>query len=304
VDQRRLVYFVTLAEHLHFRRAAERLHITQPALSHHVKSLEEEMGVTLFDRVGHKVQLTDSGRIYREHALRALKEMEHARTAIKELGGLLRGNLAIGVFQSFNSHLLPPILVEFHERYPGIRVIVRQLPKKEMEEALINGELDIGIAYSPTLTDNVEAEVLFDEPCVLIVGRRHALHGVQSLQLSALEKYPLVLVTPEFPLRQLLDYSFAKLHLKPNIIMELNATEAILEIVTHSTLATILSARRPRSTRGVHCVDLNPAITRRAAIFWRRGSHRTHAATAIGELIKKAYLQIPADPRDVHARAR
>jgi LysR family cyn operon transcriptional activator len=291
MEQRRLLYFVTLAELLHFRRAAEVLHITQPALSHHVKSLELDIGTTLFDRVGHRVQLTASGRIYKEHAQRALKEMEHARTAIKELGGLVHGDLAIGVFQSFNSHLLPPVLVQFHQQYPGIRVTVRQLPKREMEESIMNGSLDMGIAYTPTVSNAVVAEELFDEPCVLIVGKRHPLRKEVSLQLSALAAHPLVLVTPEFPLRQLLDLSFAKLNIKPNVIMELNATDAILEIVTHSKLATIMSARRPRSIRGIHCVDLKPAITRRAAIFWRRDTHRTKAAVAISQLIKKAYLQ-------------
>lgn len=289
MELRHLRYFVTLAETLHFRRAAERLHVTQPTLSHQIRTLEGRIGTKLFDRIGHKVHLTPSGRIFREHAQRALKEVEAAATAIVELQGLLQGTLAMGVFQSFSSYLLPPVLREFHTKYPGIHVVVRQLPKREMEQCLLNGELDLGFAYAPTEAERVEAEELFDESVVLIVGKRHPLYGRKRIQTSSLHEHPLVLLTPEFPSRQMLDTLFSGMAHKPHIVMEINSNEAILETVRCSRLATILAARGPRAIRGLHCIDLEPAITRTAAIFWRRGGHRSTAALAIADLIRAAY---------------
>jgi LysR family cyn operon transcriptional activator len=89
----------------------------------------------------------------------------------------------------------------------------------------------------------------------------------------------------------LLDLSFAKAGVKPKVAMELNATEAILEIVMQSELATIMSVRRPSARRGIRCIELQPPITRRAAIFWRKRSHRPKAAAALADLIKKAYAE-------------
>jgi len=215
--------------------------------------------------------------------------MEDARAAIKEVGGLLRGTLGIGVFQSFNSHLLPPILAKFYRQYPGIRVTVHQLPKRDMEDRILHGEMDLGIAYAPTISDKIEAEDLFDDPCALIVGKQHPLSNKGTLTLHDLIGIPLVLVTPEFPLRQLLDISFAKAAIKPKVVMELNATEAILEIVMQSELATIMSARRPTVKRGIKSIELEPCIARRAAIFRRKGSHQSKAAVALAELIKHMY---------------
>ena len=291
MELRRLRYFVMLAEMLHFRQAAERLHITQPTLSHQIKTLEDEMGTSLFERVRHKVHLTAAGKIFREHAQRALKEVEAAATEISELEGLLQGNLAIGVFQSFNSYMLPPLMRKFHAKYPGIHVVTRQLPKREMEQCILNGELDLGLAYVPTMTEKIEAEELFDESYALIVGKRHPLYGRTRLQISALGRYPLILLTPEFPLRQVLDASFSLMTTKPQIIMEMNSNEAILETVRCTKLATIIGSRRPRAIPGLHCIELDPAITRTAAIFWRRGGHRSRAALVISDLIKAAYAQ-------------
>lgn len=294
MELRRLYYYVTLAEMLHFRKAADRLHITQPTLSHQIKSLEDEIGTDLFERIRHKVHLTAAGKIFKEHAQRAIKEVEAAASEISELKGLLHGNLAIGVIQSFNSYTLPPLMRKFHAKYPGIHVVIRQLPKQEMEQCILNGELDLGIAYAPTTTENIEAEELFDESYALIVGKGHPLYGQYRrtrLQVSALGRYPLILLTPEFPLRQVLDASFSLITTKPQIIMEINSNEAILETVRCTEFATILGSRGPRAIRGLHCIELDPAITRTVAIFWRRGGHRSRAALVISDLIKAAYAQ-------------
>lgn len=291
MDLRRLRYFVTLAEMLHFRRAAERLHVTQPTLSHQIKALEDSLGTNIFERVGHKVHLTAAGRIFKEHAQRALKEIEIAETEIGELEGLLRGNLAIGVIQSFNSYMLPPLMRKFHALYPGIHVIVRQLPRQEMNQRIISGELDLGIAYVSTSVENVQTEELFEETYALIVGKRHPLYGRKRIQMSTLHKYPLVLLTSEFPLRPVLDDSFSLMATKPQVIMEMNSTDAILETIRNTSLATILGSRRPRAIADVHCIELDPPIKRTAAIFWRRGGYRSKAAVALTNLIKSTYAQ-------------
>lgn len=287
MDLRHLRYFVTLADTLHFGRAAEQLSVTQPTLSHQIRTLEEQVGTRLFNRVGRRVQLAPEGEIFKQHAVRALHEMHCAVHAISHTSGQTKGKLSIGVFQSFNRHVLPPILARFHTKHPGIHLVVRELQKKEIEQSILNGDLDIGIAYLPAVSKNIETESLFEESYVLIVGKQHALYGRKKLSISLVSEYPLVLVTREFPLRQLIDSVFGTLATKPNVAMEMNSTQAILETVARSDLATILAKRR-KTHSDIHCISLVPALNRTAAILWRKGTRRSGVASEICDMIKSA----------------
>ena len=209
MELRHLRYFLAVADKLSFTRAADHLRVTQPTLSHQVKALEEEIGSVLFDRVGRKVYLTPSGETLREYAQQALNAINSATAAISELEGLARGTLTIGVLESFSGSLLPPLLAQFSKLYPGVHVTVRQLLTGQLEEQLDKGNLDLGIAYSPPATDNVMAEKLFDEPLVLVVGSKHPLARKRSIQMTALDGEPLMLLTAEFPSRRLLESRFS-----------------------------------------------------------------------------------------------
>lgn len=110
MELRHLRYFLAVADTLSFTRAAEQAHVSQPTLSQQVRQLEEEVGSTLLERAGRRVQLTPSGEIFRDYAQRALKEISSGTTAIAELEGLKHGALTIGVFESFTTSLLPPLL--------------------------------------------------------------------------------------------------------------------------------------------------------------------------------------------------
>ncbi|MBP6201004.1 MAG: LysR family transcriptional regulator, partial [Nitrospira sp.] len=118
MEFRHLRYFLAVADALHFTKAAERLPVSQPALSAQIKQLEQEVGVPLFDRVGRSVQLTRAGAIFREHARRALREMELAQVAIAEEEGLQRGTLTVGVVQTVNAYLIPEIVGRFSTLHP------------------------------------------------------------------------------------------------------------------------------------------------------------------------------------------
>lgn len=289
MELRHLRYFLAVADSLSFTRAAAELHLTQPTLSHQIKQLEQHVGTVLFDRVGRKVQLTAPGAIFRQHAERALKEINSATAALAELEGLVHGTLTIGVFQSFNSSLLPPILTEFSSVYPGVGVTVRQLPTGGMEDRLIKGELDLGIAYESPNSDRIVAEKLFDEPLMLVVGNRHPYARRREIHIKELRDQPLILLTPEFPSRKLLAECFASVGYRPRIRIEINSTDAILATVKCSQLATIQTERMARTFSGLHCIQLKPELMRTVAIFWRREGYRSAAARAAADMIKKAY---------------
>jgi len=297
MELRHLRYFLAVADRLSFTRAADQLHVTQPTLSHQIKDLEKEIGSVLFDRVGRRVYLTPSGEIFREYAQKALKEINSATAAISELEGLMHGTLTVGVFESFSTSLLPPLLAKFSDLYPGVHVTVRQLPTGQLEEHLDKGNLNLGIAYSPPATDKIVAEKLFDEPLALVVGTKHPLAHKRKIHMAALDGEPLMLLTAEFPSRRLLESHFSSVGAKPRIVLEINSIHPTLATVSSTKLATILTKRMAKTVPGLHCVELVPTITRTVALFWRR-------ARAMADLIKEACAASAGAPGETTVDAR
>lgn len=300
MELRHLRYFVAVAKRLSFTHAASDLRISQPTLSQQIRQLEQGLGTTLFDRVGRTVRLTAGGRVFRQHAERALHEIASGTAALSELEGLVHGTLTIGVFQSFNSSLLPPILAEFCASHPGIRVRVRQLPTREMEERLLKGELDLGIAYIRPVPARIEAEKLFDEPMMLVVGDKHPFAKRRHVDAEQLSDQALVLLTPEFPSRQLVAQWFEAAACQPHVTIEVDSPDAILATVKCSMLATIQTGRVAAMVPGLRCIPLKPCITRTVAILWHSEGYRSAAARAVAAMIKRAYSQ----PQNTFAGAR
>ncbi len=290
MELRHLRYFLTAAQLQNFTQASNYLHITQPTLSHQIKQLEDEIGCQLFDRVGRSVRLTTAGELFKEYAKRALQEVESATDAIHELENLKQGRLTIGVFSSFSASLLPPILANFSTAYPGIKVTMLQLPTGEMEKRLHEGELSFGIAYGPPAAERVVAEELFKEQMAMVVGVNHPLFGQSKVRISELSKHSLIMLTPEYISRRLVETAFIASGLTPRIAMEMNAIEPILATVRCSKLGTILSDRLVSTMPGLHPVVLSPPIVRTVALFTRQNAYVSAAARTMADLIKKSFL--------------
>jgi LysR family transcriptional regulator, cyn operon transcriptional activator len=304
MELRHLRYFLAVADARSFTRAAERLHVTQPTLSHQIRQLEALTGAVLFNRGGKEVELTAAGRLFKPYSERVLKEIESSALAISELEGLMRGTLRMAVFHSFSHSMLPPIMSEFALRYPGVHVTARLVPRIDMERDLINANLDMAVAYVVADNEQLVAERLFDEELVLVVGSKHPLAGRKSVPMRELAKLPLVLLTPEFGARQFVDRFFAENHLRPHVVLEMNAIEPILATTRNSRLATVLAAGAIVEPSGLQSVRLtDPAPRRTVGILWRRNGHRSAAALRMAEMIKAAYggkaKATPRTPRSV-----
>jgi LysR family cyn operon transcriptional activator len=305
MELRHLRYFLAVADTRSFTRAAERLHVTQPTLSHQIKQLEQMVGTVLFDRSTKEVELTAAGRLFKPYCERILKEIESSALAISELEGLMRGTLRMAVFHSFSHSMLPPILSEFALRYPGVHVITRLVPRMDMERELIDAALDMAVAYVAGDNDQIVAEPLFAEELVLVVGSKCPQAGRKSMPMCELATLPLVLLTPEFGARQFVDRFFTETGQQLHVVLEMNAIDPILATTRNSGLATVLSAGAIRDDSGLHIVRLtDPAPKRLVGILWRRDGHRSAAALRMAEMVREAYGQkVEGVPRAERLRA-
>jgi LysR family cyn operon transcriptional activator len=289
MELRQLRYYLKVVETLSFTRAAALLHITQPTLSQQIGRLERETG-RLFNRSRRSVELSDQGRVFRRYAERAIQELEAGLNELAARQRIVRGQLAIGVFRSYNSSRLPRILTRYSERNPQVRLVVREVPHVETERGLIDGSLDLAVGYEPALSRKIVSETIFSEPLVLIVGKTHPLGTSRRVALEALERLPLVLVNRETRSRQLIDRCLAEHGVSPNVVMEVNSNDAALATVRCGRLATISTVQSLAGLPDLHAVSIpDPALQRRTGILWCRNSTRSAAATLMASMIRADY---------------
>jgi len=197
MELRHLRYFVTVAEELHFSRAAARLHMAQPPLSQQIRRLEEEIGVTLFTRTRRRVELTAAGREFLREA-QTLLELSHqaVRTAQRASRGEI-GRLAIGFVASADLDVLPRVLRVWHRRFPQVEIVLHGLLPAPQIEALREGRIQVGFLRLPVDEAGVVVERIQREPLVAVLPARHRLAQRARVRLSDLAGEPMVLFPRE-----------------------------------------------------------------------------------------------------------
>ena len=186
IDLRRLSYFVVVAEELHFTRAAQRLHIAQPPLSYHIQQLEQELGVQLFTRTRHQVQLTDAGRTLLGEAYRLFGQVEQMVRIVQRVGHGEVGLLTLGFVPSASNTTLPTILRIFRERFPEVHLLLKEQNPDQLIRGLAEQRLDIGFLYLPCESSGLETRPVSREPLLAVLPEHHALAERETIALTEL----------------------------------------------------------------------------------------------------------------------
>lgn len=285
---RHIQYFLAVAQHQGFTKAAAALHVSQPALSQQVRQLEESLGTQLFDRSGRKTRLTDAGEVYLRYALRAAQELQEGQRAIHDVGDLSRGTLRIAVTPTFTTYLVGPLLEAFHRRYPNITLSLHEVAQEAMESQLLVDELDVGIAFDEVHAQDIEACPLLVETLALVVGDQHPLAGERAIGLEALNAESLILLSKAFATREQIDRYFNQHGIRPRVVMEANVIGALIEGVRRTTLSTLLPAAIARAHPGLVAIELGPQrLQRTAVLMQRKGVYQSAAARVFREVAKE-----------------
>jgi DNA-binding transcriptional LysR family regulator len=193
MELRQLRFFLTLAEELNFRRAAEREHIAQPAFSGQIRRLERELGVRLFDRTSHYVRLTDAGRLFLVEVVPALDQVERAGAVARAAGRGEMGSVTVGFIGSAANELTPLILRNYAARHPGVSVGLREYDFRDPSAGLASREVDVAFMRPPVESQHELAiEPLFEEPRVAIMASDHHLAREESVALERLLHEPFI----------------------------------------------------------------------------------------------------------------
>ncbi len=186
MDIRQLRYFIALAETLHFGRAAQRLHITQPPLSRQVAALEGSLGTPLFVRNSRSVALTPAGEDFYRHATRLLSELDLAVRSAQATARGEQGELRIGFTMYAAWNVLPGLLKRYAERYPEVRLTLRETLPRDLQQALNAGEIDLGIAFPTPVVAPLDYRPLFREALCAVLPASHPLAESACIDAGAL----------------------------------------------------------------------------------------------------------------------
>lgn len=232
MELRQLRTFREIAETGSFTKAAQRVHLTQAAVSAQIKALENEAGTPLFSRINKKVFLTEAGERLLRRAERMLREHDEALFELSELSQVGRGRLRIGTASTMASNYpLPALLAELKQDYPRLQLSVLRGTSAEIVNQILANDLDLGLVSLPVEANDIRTEVLRRDRLIAILPQGHRLANQRTASASQLAAEPLILGEEGGNTRRLIDLFFEKAGFKPEVIMKLGSMTAIKKMV-------------------------------------------------------------------------
>jgi len=243
MDFQRLAVFRAVARRLSFSRAADELHLTQPAVTKHIQQLEAELGVRLFHRAGKRVELTDAGRIVTDYAQRVSALTEDVRRVLGELKGLRRGYLRLGASATPGLYLLPEILAQFRKKYPQVETTLVITNSADVTRRVSAGEFDMGFVGAPTETPGLQVRPFVGDEIVLIVPPGHPLARQRAFAPDLLAQETLIVREPGSATRQIAEAHLTRLGVAPKAVLEMTGCEGVKRAVAAGLGVAFVSRR-------------------------------------------------------------
>ncbi len=251
--------FLTVAEEGSVTRAAERLYLTQPAVSQHIRALEKQVGVRLFQRTARGMALTPAGETLLEYARRIVRLAVEAHQAVARKGNLIQGELHLGASPGVGSCLVPSWIHTFHHRNPDMRVILRTDITPTIARFLQAGEVELAIVEGEVQDPSIHVVPLWDEEIVLVVGPHHPWWGKEKVPSEALASQWFISREEGSLTRAWEERVLRNFGIVPHIIAQFDAPSAIKRAVESGlgiAMLPLFAVRRELAERRLHVVRL------------------------------------------------
>lgn len=230
--------FLILSEEMNYRKAAERLYISQPSLSNQIRALEIEVGCQLFEREKRGIKLTSGGKLLVSKAKEILLKVRETEMHLAIIGGNERSTIKLGVS---GYHFIYPILKEFKNNHPQVKISLEEYSSLETKEKLLRGEIDLGIVYLPIGEFDLSYKFLFDEEIIAVIKESGEFSKLTTISLEELSNVPLVVLNSQYFVRNILDTALQKKLLILNLMYEVSSYQSCLDIVKITDSVGIVS---------------------------------------------------------------
>ncbi len=274
--------FVKVAESGSFSRAAEQLHLTQPAISKRVASLEAELGAPLFDRIGRRILPTEAGQQLLPRARRLLLEVADMRRTVSNLTEGVAGTLAMGTSHHIGLRRLPPVLRAFSGRHPEVRLDLHFMDSESASAAVERGELEMAVVtLPPRPSKNLTLRPVWNDPLCFVAAGDHPLATLPAPTLAGLARFPAVLAARGTYTREIMEEALLPLGLKVQIGMETNYLET-LKMMAAIGLGWSLLPETMSGEGGLRVLPIREiSLRRQLGIVTHRGRTLSNAALAM-----------------------
>jgi len=291
-----LEQFVALARTKNFTRAADELHLSQPALSRAIQKLEDQLGSPLFERKPREVVLTDLGELLLERAKEILQLMEDTISELSEAGR--RGRIRLGAIPTIAPYFLPGLLHDFAKKHPDVLVVVQEDTTENLVRRCSHGEIDLAILAQPVIARHLEVEPLFEEELLLVVPVDHPLASARSVKIEALEGFPFVTLNEAHCLSENIASFCRKQSVQPVTVERTSQLATVQELVAldHGISIVPEMARKiDSSDRRIYRSFAGEKPTRTLAMIWNASRFQSKSVKLLMEELRRL-TQTPSVP--------
>jgi LysR family transcriptional regulator, cyn operon transcriptional activator len=293
VEIRHLRYFLAVAGAGSFSRAADRLGISQPSVSQQMRDLETALRVTLFQRKGKRILLTAAGLIFQKHAAAMLRQLENFLDELSSDSAKLHGDLHLGIVPWLDAALVPRLLGLFAARHPSVNLTVTEISSDDIETALEEGRLDVGLGFLTHHSPNLSYELLSRDEFALFVPAGHPWWNRRMVHLSELHQQRLLQLPRSFVVRRMADAICRSHQVRPRTVAEISAIETLLRSLAPLKAAGLLPKVALPGTKGLRAIRLRgKSLLLEMGLLRLKDSSTNSTIAAFTELTKAAVPKI------------
>ncbi|HEX3438234.1 MAG TPA: LysR family transcriptional regulator [Pseudacidobacterium sp.] len=304
MDFEQLRTFLEVSRLKSFSRAADKLGVTQPAISAQIRSLENEVGARLFDRDGGKVTFTAAGRLFEPFAEHCLQAANHIMVGIGELHRSPRGEISVCANEATSLYVLPTVFAQFKKQYTRVNLSIVRADRSKTLEAVLNREVDFGIVSLPIKDARLLIDVIHKDELVLVVPKSHPLATREQIKFAELLQYPLLL-PKHGRQREQIDDIFRAQDVHPRVAMEVDSSELLKRLIGAGLGMGFLPRSNVRDDERAGLLKTlkveGVRLSRELALVFRKDKTLTRAAHAFLEIATGRARPMPVA---MNARAR
>ncbi len=280
MELRQMEYFLMVCEVSSFTRAAERLYVSQPAVTSAIKALEDELGIQLFDRSQRQAILTNEGQIFYKHIQHVMHGVTQTLSEIDNLKKLHSGTINLGITALASVEPLPQIIAEFKMAYPEIQMYLNEGNSELLQDQLVHESIDLAVIFTNVQLPTISYIPLPKDELVVCVNNSHHLTKKKKLTLSNIVQEKLIILKQGCQYRQILIENFEKSGTLPEIQFEIDQLDTIKSLLMHSNAISILPKMLCSHTPELTAIPLSKTIQIQPYLAYKKNRILSHAAKA------------------------
>ena len=291
VSYRQLQVFVQVAQSSTFAEAAQKMCLSQPALSSAIKKMEEQVGGALFSRTTRKVTLSPEGEDFFPTAIRLLNDWQDAFSDLQQVFSMGRGKLSIAAMPSFAVGYLPAILLKFQSRFPNVKVSVADIVMEQVIKAVSEERVALGFTFETEQLNGLEFYPMFSDEFIAVLPRLHPLNHASEVSWTELAQYPFIAMNRGSAIRRWVDSYYDTLNIKLNMVAEASQLATLGQFVEHGLGVSIVPGlcRQQMQRLGLLCLPIHgEGLSKRVGMVKKKQGNMSVSAQALWDWVSQS----------------